>query len=69
MPTGLAWLLVGVCTAVTFIIGFLWDMVAVCGYMAGLIGSSKHSPISGIGIISIVMASPVLLMVNVDFSY
>ena len=60
LPTGLAWLLVGVCTAVTFIIGFL--VAAACGYMAGLIGSSS-SPISGIGIISIVVISLVLLMV------
>ena len=64
LPTGLAWLLVGVCTAVTFIIGFL--VAAACGYMAGLIGSSS-SPISGIGIISIVVISLVLLVVgNVD---
>ena len=61
LPTGLAWLLVGVCTAVTFIIGFL--VAAACGYMAGLIGSSS-SPISGIGIISIVIISLVLLMVG-----
>ncbi|MGL5252128.1 MAG: OPT family oligopeptide transporter [Moraxella sp.] len=61
LPTGLAWLLVGVCTAVTFIIGFL--VAAACGYMAGLIGSSS-SPISGIGIISIVVISLVLLMVG-----
>lgn len=61
LPTGLAWLLVLVCTAVTFIIGFL--VAAACGYMAGLVGSSS-SPISGIGIISIVVISLILLLVG-----
>ncbi|MCG8147161.1 oligopeptide transporter, OPT family [Moraxella sp. PS-22] len=60
LPAGLAWLLVLVCTAVTFIIGFL--VAAACGYMAGLVGSSS-SPISGIGIISIVVISLILLLV------
>lgn len=61
LPAGLAWLLVIVCTFVTFIIGFL--VAAACGYMAGLVGSSS-SPISGIGIISIVAISLVLLLVG-----
>ncbi len=61
LPAGLAWLLVLVCTAVTFIIGFL--VAAACGYMAGLVGSSS-SPISGIGIISIVVISLILLLVG-----
>ena len=61
LPAGLAWLLVLVCTAVTFIIGFL--IAAACGYMAGLVGSSS-SPISGIGIISIVVISLILLLVG-----
>lgn len=61
LPADLAWLLVLVCTAVTFIIGFL--VAAACGYMAGLVGSSS-SPISGIGIISIVVISLILLLVG-----
>ena len=61
LPAGLAWLLVLVCTAVTFVIGFL--VAAACGYMAGLVGSSS-SPISGIGIISIVVISLILLLVG-----
>ena len=61
LPAGLAWLLVLVCTTVTFIIGFL--VAAACGYMAGLVGSSS-SPISGIGIISIVVISLILLLVG-----
>ena len=61
LPAGLAWLLVLVCTAVTFMIGFL--VAAACGYMAGLVGSSS-SPISGIGIISIVAISLILLLVG-----
>lgn len=61
LPMGLAWLLVVVCTLITFIIGFL--VAAACGYMAGLVGSSS-SPISGIGIISIVVISLILLMVS-----
>ena len=58
LPTGTAWLLVVVCTLLAFIIGFL--VAAACGYMAGLVGSSS-SPISGIGIISVVAISLVLL--------
>ena len=61
LPAGLAWLLVLVCTTVTFIIGFL--VAAACGYMAGLVGSSS-SLISGIGIISIVVISLILLLVG-----
>ena len=36
---------------------------AACGYMAGLVGSSS-SPISGVGIVSIVIISLVLLLVG-----
>ncbi len=61
VSAGLAWLLVLVCTALTFVIGFL--VAAACGYMAGLVGSSS-SPISGIGIISVVLISLVLLMIG-----
>ena len=58
---GLAWLLVVVCTLLASIIGFL--VAAACGYMAGLVGSSS-SPISGVGIVSIVIISLVLLLVG-----
>ncbi|WP_225748380.1 OPT family oligopeptide transporter [Eikenella sp. Marseille-P7795] len=58
LPTGTAWLLVFACTLLAFVIGFL--VAAACGYMAGLVGSSS-SPISGIGIISVVAISLVLL--------
>lgn len=61
LPAGLAWLLVIVCTVLTFGIGFL--VAAACGYMAGLVGSSS-SPISGIGIVSIVAISLVLLVIG-----
>lgn len=40
--------------------GFL--VAAVCGYMAGLIGSS-NSPISGVGILAVVSCSALLLLV------
>lgn len=58
---GLAWLLVVVCTLLASVIGFL--VAAACGYMAGLVGSSS-SPISGVGIVSIVVISLVLLLVG-----
>ena len=47
--------------AVPFVIlgGFL--IAAICGYMAGLIGAS-NSPISGVGILSIVICSALLLL-------
>lgn len=43
-----------------FIVGFL--IAGVCGYMAGLIGAS-NSPISGVGILSIVISASVLVVV------
>ncbi len=48
--------------AVPFVLlgGFL--IAAICGYMAGLIGAS-NSPISGVGILSIVLAASALLLV------
>ena len=61
IPSGIAWLLVIVCVLLTVIIGFL--VAAACGYMAGLVGSSS-SPISGIGIISIIIISLVLLLIG-----
>ena len=44
--------------AFAFIFGFL--VAAACGYMAGLIGSSS-SPISGIGIVAMILVSLLLL--------
>ncbi len=61
ISTGLAWGLVACATLLAFVIGFL--VAAACGYMAGLIGSSA-SPISGIGIISIVLISLVLMLIG-----
>lgn len=54
-------LLITVCTIFTVGIGFF--VAAACGYMAGLVGSSS-SPISGIGIISVVTISLVLVVVG-----
>lgn len=50
--------LVLTCTVLAVAIGFF--VAAACGYMAGLVGSSS-SPISGIGIISVVTISLVLM--------
>jgi putative OPT family oligopeptide transporter len=41
------------------VVGFL--IAGICGYMAGLIGAS-NSPISGVGILSIVLCASVLLL-------
>ncbi|NBI42731.1 oligopeptide transporter, OPT family [[Haemophilus] felis] len=54
-------LLIVVCTVLTIAIGFF--VAAACGYMAGLVGSSS-SPISGIGIISVVTISLVLMLIG-----
>ncbi len=61
ISAGLAWTLVGCATLLAFVIGFL--VAAACGYMAGLIGSSA-SPISGIGIVSIVIISLVFMVIG-----
>ena len=53
------WILVLLGTLMAFFIGFL--VAAACGYMAGLVGSSS-SPISGVGIVSVVIVSLVLLV-------
>ncbi|AAP96616.1 oligopeptide transporter, OPT family [[Haemophilus] ducreyi] len=53
--------LVVICTILAIIVGFL--VAATSGYMAGLVGSSS-SPISGIGIISIVLISLILMVVG-----
>ncbi|WP_196593878.1 OPT family oligopeptide transporter [Pectinatus sottacetonis] len=48
-------------TVAVLIIGFL--VAAACGYMAGLVGSSS-SPISGIGLIGIIISSILILLVG-----
>ncbi|MDO5102280.1 MAG: oligopeptide transporter, OPT family [Lautropia sp.] len=61
LPAGLAWTLVIACSLLAFVIGFL--VAAACGYMAGLVGSSS-SPISGIGIVSVITISLVLMVIG-----
>lgn len=61
IPVEASLLLILVCTVLAVLIGFL--VAAACGYMAGLVGSSA-SPISGIGIISIVVISLTLVVVG-----
>ncbi|RZT41058.1 OPT family oligopeptide transporter [Cupriavidus agavae] len=53
-----SWKLVGCAVLFAFIFGFL--VAAACGYMAGLVGSSA-SPISGIGIIAVILVSLLIL--------
>ncbi|MBM7062483.1 oligopeptide transporter, OPT family [Pseudomonas sp. UL073] len=55
------WALVLVCVVFAFFFGFL--IAAACGYMAGLVGSSS-SPISGIGIIAVILVSLLILGVG-----
>jgi len=57
---GSAAALVAVAVPFVLLAGFL--IAAVCGYMAGLIGAS-NSPISGVGILSIVICATVLVAV------
>lgn len=52
------WKLVGCAVLFAFAFGFL--VAAACGYMAGLVGSSA-SPISGIGIIAVILVSLLIL--------
>ena len=52
--------LTAVAVPFVLIVGFL--IAGICGYMAGLIGAS-NSPISGVGILSIVMCASVLIFV------
>ncbi len=49
-----------VAVPIVLIVGFL--IAGICGYMAGLIGAS-NSPISGVGILSVVLCSSVLILV------
>jgi putative OPT family oligopeptide transporter len=52
--------LTAVAVPFVFIVGFL--IAGVCGYMAGLIGAS-NSPISGVGILAIVICASILTVV------
>ena len=56
-PAGI-WKLVAYAVLFAFVFGFL--VAAACGYMAGLVGSST-SPISGVGIVAIVLVSLLML--------
>jgi putative OPT family oligopeptide transporter len=51
-----------VIVAVPFVLIGGFVIAAICGYMAGLIGAS-NSPVSGVGILSIVSCATVLLLV------
>ena len=65
IATGLGshlWLLVTGGLIFVVIMGFL--VSAVCGYMAGLIGSS-NSPLSGVGILVVIIAALLLLVAGV----
>lgn len=61
LATGPAWRLVACAVLFAFVFGFL--VAAACGYMAGLVGSSA-SPISGIGIIAVILVSLLILGVG-----
>lgn len=65
LPPTLAWGLVFVVSIFILIIGFL--IAAACGYMAGLVGSSS-SPISGIGILAVMLFSVVILLFGYAFN-
>lgn len=57
IPPALMWTLVVCGIIVALVVGFF--VAAACGYMAGLIGTSA-SPISGIGIIAVIISSVVV---------
>lgn len=56
---GHTWALLLVAVPFVLLIGFV--IAAICGYMAGLIGAS-NSPISGVGILSIVTCASLLVL-------
>jgi len=58
---GDAWALTAIAVPFVLFGGFL--IAAICGYMAGLIGAS-NSPISGVGILAIVLSASILLVVE-----
>ncbi len=55
-----AWRLTLVAVPFVLLVGFL--IAGICGYMAGLIGAS-NSPVSGVGILSIVICASLLALV------
>lgn len=61
LSAGAIWKLVAYAVLFAFVFGFL--VAAACGYMAGLVGSST-SPISGVGIVAIVLVSVLMLGVG-----
>ncbi|MFJ2989499.1 OPT family oligopeptide transporter [Collimonas sp. NPDC087041] len=61
LSAGMVWGLVAYSVLFAVIFGFL--IAAACGYMAGLIGSSA-SPISGVGIVAVVLVSLLILLVG-----
>ncbi|RAX57614.1 oligopeptide transporter, OPT family [Helicobacter monodelphidis] len=56
------YIIVGVCVSV----GMGFFVAAACGYMAGLIGSSS-SPISGVGILGVIISSLIVLALGLSF--
>lgn len=63
LSAGAIWKLVAYAVTFAFVFGFL--VAAACGYMAGLVGSST-SPISGVGIVAIVLVSVLMLALAGD---
>jgi len=61
LDAGARWRLVACAVLFAFVFGFL--VAAACGYMAGLVGSSA-SPISGIGIIAVILVSLLILAIG-----
>ena len=61
LTAGVMWRLVIYGVVFAFVFGFL--IAAACGYMAGLIGSSA-SPISGVGIVAMMIVSLLLLAIS-----
>lgn len=61
LSTTFAWGIILLLTLLTMLMGFL--VAAACGYMAGLVGSSS-SPISGIGILAILVFATILLLLG-----
>ncbi|WP_230414493.1 OPT family oligopeptide transporter [Collimonas silvisoli] len=61
LSAGMVWGLVAYSVLFAVVFGFL--IAAACGYMAGLIGSSA-SPISGVGIVAVVLVSLLILLVG-----
>lgn len=64
LPTTVTVIYIAVGILVAILMGFF--VAAACGYMAGLIGTSA-SPISGIGILGIIVSSLVVLAIGSSF--